>query len=532
MAGQGGTLLWAARPGGDPSAIAGKLRGYARWVPRLGLNSLLIFGLAESEGFGDNAPMKRLESGAVGDEVWRRRLKIAGLLVVLIASLALALQSYTKVARQMDQNVHIDAFDSYMKTVPAFIYAHQAYRSDRFPLPPLTLLFVAPYTLLSRPTAQAAWVLTKPFMFVPIFLLMIAMVRRAGVRLETLAVLLVAAGWFFPVIGDVQEGQMNLLMLLPLVLGLCLAQGETHRHQWAAGLMVALAICIKVTPLAFLAYFIYRRRWRIVLGILAGIGLWLFVVPAVVFSWHQNIVWLRQWTSIMILPYVTGGVIKFANGESIPELMKRLLEHIPAWQDFQHGHTVDHYVNIVNWSPRVVLWIWRGVLAGIAAAGMIWARRPLQSLQCRRYLMEIGCIGMFMLWASERTWVPHYVTLILALMATAMIASDTAAPEQTRRWAWTALIGVALLMPWTSDLAKIFGRDGRHYFDSMDVVLWASFLLAAVLITSRYPALALAPRMPQAPPTEAPSDRRCRVMRFAGRAVPARWRRTEPVTED
>ncbi len=449
--------------------------------------------------------MKRLKSNAVGDEIWRRRLKVAGLLVVLLASLVLAVQAYTKVARQMDQNVHIDAFDSYMKTVPAFIDAHKAYTSDRFPLPPLALLFVAPYTLLSRPAAQAAWVLTKPFMFVPIFLLMIAMVRRAGVRLETLAVLLVAAGWFFPVIGDVQEGQMNLLMLLPLVTGLWLAQNETRRHQWAAGLMVALAICIKVTPLAFLAYFIFRRRWCIVLGILAGIGLWLFLVPALFFSWHQNIVWLRQWTSIMILPYVTGGVIKFANGESIPELMKRLLEHVPAWQDMLRGHTVYHYVNIVNWSPKVVTWIWRGLLAVIAVVGMIWARQPLKTFQGRRYLMEIGCIGMFMLWASERTWVPHYVTLILALMATAMIASDAAAPEKTRRWAWMALLGVAALMPWTSDLAKIFGRDGRHYFDSMDVVLWASLLLAVVLIRSRYPALALDPRMPQASPMEAPA---------------------------
>ncbi len=476
--------------------------------------------------------MKQGISGAVGDDNVRRRLKAAGLVVVLLASLVLAVQSYTKVTRQMNQNVHIDAFDSYMKTVPAFIYAHKAYTSDRFPLPPLALLFVAPYTLLSRPMAQAAWVLTKPFMFVSIFLLMIAMVRRAGVRLETLAVLLVAAGWFFPVIGDVQEGQMNLLMLLPLVTGLWLAQSEAPRHQWAAGLMVALAICIKVTPLAFLAYFIFRRRWRIVLGILAGIGLWLFLLPALFFSWHQNIVWLRQWTSIMILPYVTGGVIKFANGESIPELMKRLLEHVPAWQDMLHGHKVNHYVNIFNWPPKVVTWIWRGLLAVIAVAGMIWARQPLKTLQCRRYLMEIGCIGMFMLWASERTWVPHYVTLILALMATAMIASDAIAPEKMRRWAWMALIGVAALMPWTSDLAKMFGRDGRHYFDSMDVVLWASLLLAAVLIRSRYPALTLDPQMPQASPTEVPSDRRCHVMRFAGRVVPARWRRTEPVTED
>lgn len=494
------------------------------------LNDLLILRLAEWKRFGDKATMNSRELGAVGDELWRGRLKVAGLLVVLVMSMVLAVQAYGKVARQMNQNIHIDAFDSYMKTVPNFIDAHKAYTSDRFPLPPLAFLFVAPYTLLSRPAAQAAWVLTKPFMLVPIFLMMIAMVRRVGVRLETAAVLLVAAGWFFPVIGDVQEGQMNLLMLLPLVTGLWLAQRETPASQWGAGLMVALAICIKVTPLAFLAYFIFRRRWRIVLGILAGSVLWLFVVPAMVFSWRQNLLWLHQWATIMILPYVTDGVIKFSNGESIPELLKRLLEHVPAWQAARHGHAVYHYVNIVNWPPKVVNWIWHAVLAGLAVAGMIWARRPLKNLQCRRYLLEIGCIGMFMLWASERTWVPHYVTLILALMATAMIASDAAAPDKTRRWAWAGLLGVAALMPWTSDLAKIFGPDGRHYFDSMDVVLWASLLLAAVLVFSRYPALAADQRAPS--PTAAPPERGRSVPSWAARVFPARWRRKALGPED
>ncbi len=125
----------------------------------------------------------------------------------------------------MNRQKHIDAFDSYMKVIPLFIHQHKPYRSDRFPLPPLAMLFVAPFTLLSRPDAQMAWVFCKPFMFVPIFLLALSMVRRGGGPFPgPLLIALILVGWFFPVIGDIQEGQMNLLMLLPRTFSLWLAQ--------------------------------------------------------------------------------------------------------------------------------------------------------------------------------------------------------------------------------------------------------------------------------------------------------------------
>ncbi|MGC9258891.1 MAG: hypothetical protein ACP5I8_02260 [Phycisphaerae bacterium] len=122
----------------------------------------------------------------------------------------------------------------------------------------------------------------------------------------------------------------------------------------------------------------------------------------------------------------------------------------------------------------------------IAAGGIWWARKPMPTLRCRRYAMEIACVGMFMLWASERTWVPHYVTLIFALMAVGMIAEDPLVASSSRKFAWTALGLTAFLMLWTSELAKVFGPNGRHYVDTVDVVLWSSFALAAVILTAKF----------------------------------------------
>ncbi len=409
------------------------------------------------------------------------------LILVAVMTGVLAVQARHKILVNMNKQKHIDAFDSYMKVVPLYIHQHKPYRSDRFPLPPLAMLFVAPFTLLSRPDAQMAWVLCKPFMFVPIFLMLLSMVRRGGGPIPPpWAIGLILIAWFFPVIGDIQEGQMNLLMLLPLTYALWLAQIETPKTDCAAGIMLALAICIKVTPLAFVAYFVYRRRWTIVASGILGIGFWLFCVPAAFFGWQQNLVWLHQWAGLMILPYVTHDAIKFSNGESIPEFILRFTAHLPAWKSTVHGRMVNHYVNVMNLPVKVAHTIGRGILVLIALGGMVWAQRRLPSFKSRRYLLEIAAVSMFMLWASERTWVPHYVTLIFALFAAGMLAVDTAATALTRRAAGVALVLCAFLMIWTSDAAKLFGPNGRHYADCADLVLICSLLLAMVIVVGRF----------------------------------------------
>ncbi len=415
-----------------------------------------------------------------------KAIRIGILVALAVFTLVLGLQARHKVIVNMPKQRHIDAFDSYMKIIPQYLYQHKPYTSERFPLPPFAMLFLAPCTLLSRPNAQMAWVFCKPFMFVPIFLLALSIVRRGGGNIPLGVLAVVAAGWFFPLIGDIQEGQMNLLMLLPLTIALWMAQEESPRGDLASGLMLAMAICIKVTPLAFVAYFLFRRRWAIAAWTLAGIGLWLVVVPALFFGWRQNLLWLDQWSRLMIFPYVMHDTIKFPNGESIPEFLLRLLSHLPAWKTNRAGVVHNHYINVVNLSPALAHLISRVVLLAIAIAGMVWARLSLATFRTRRYVMEIACIGVFMLWASERTWVPHYVTLIFALMAAAMILCDERATHPARWRAGLALLATALFMPWTSELAKIFGPNGRHYVDTIDLVLWLSMALMIAIITARF----------------------------------------------
>jgi alpha-1,2-mannosyltransferase len=447
-----------------------------------------------------------------------RKIHVGSLIaLILIAIVVMAIKANHKVTRDLHAASPSNVFDSYMLLMPGFLQRHAPYVDDAFPLPPFALTLVAPFSELSRPDAVSLWILCKPLFFVPIFLLVRSIVRRAGVSLSPSALLLICIAWANPLLGDIQEGQMNLLMLLPLTVALWCAQNDDRRSQIFAGLALAMAICIKVTPLAFVPYFLLRKRWSMVAWTGAGIVLWLFLVPALCFGWSQNIAWLDQWSHIMILPYVLHSALKYPNGESIPELITRYLSHAPAWMETAPpGEKIPHYVNILDLPAGLVRLLSRGILALIAVAGLWWMRSPLQDFRTRRYVKEIACVAAFMLWASERTWVHHYVTLIFALMAAGMIASDPDSSQRTRRNAWGALVLAALLIPWTSDLGRVFGHDGRRYVESLDFVLIASVALIAAIVTasgvSRFGKPITQPRlladMPRSAPVPAPAPAR------------------------
>ncbi len=416
------------------------------------------------------------------------RLAVSIILAVgLIVTIVAAFQARARVIhREKTGSTHyVNDFDRWMVVVPPFIQHHVPYTSDTFPTPPVTLAVFGPLTWFSPPNAEFIWAMCKYIFSIGIFWAVYRMARQAGVKLSVTAILLMLAVWFWPALQDIQEGQTNLFMLLPLTLGLCAAQLDAPGWKWLGGILIAFAVCIKVTPLVFFIYFLWKRQWHVAGGFLAGLLLGLLLIPAAIFGWTQNLAWLRQWARIMIVPYLKGGHLTYFVGQSIPVFIARLIRHVPAFPMHPDRLHPAHYVNVINVSGPASDMIIRMVLIVIGLIGLWWSRKVLPTLRDRRYVMEIGAVAAFMLWASPRTWVPHFVTLILTLLAVGMILSDPRMAYITRRRALTALSAAAFLMFLTTDVAKIFGPDGHRWMLTIGVSLWASVLLMLVIFTTR-----------------------------------------------
>ena len=156
----------------------------------------------------------------------RRRFAAWMLVIATLVTLGVAVQQYYRVTLKLQDPLggHINDFDRWMIMAPRFLHDRVDYVDDQFPTPPLTLLALAPFTTLSRPAAQFAWVCVKLPLALLVFALAAGMVSRSGARLTASAMALMVACWWLPVILDMQEGQTNFLALLPLVAGLYVAQ--------------------------------------------------------------------------------------------------------------------------------------------------------------------------------------------------------------------------------------------------------------------------------------------------------------------
>lgn len=405
------------------------------------------------------------------------------LVLAALVTLGVAIQQHYRVTLKLQDpsGGHINDFDRWMIMTPKFVHDRADYVNDLLPTPPISLLALAPFALLSRPEAQFVWVCLKFPLAALVFALALRIVRRSGAHLTASATALVMAGWWFPVMLDMQEGQTNLIALLPLVAGLSLAQDESRWSDALAGLLVGLAIAVKVTPAVFAAYFLWKRRWIVATSAAVGATIWTFA-PALAFGWDQNLRWLSQWTEIMIVPYVTRGTVVYAMSQSFGSFALRLLSAVPVFQSSHGGAVEGVYMNLVGLSGAVVFQLVRVIMIGVAVAGLIWTRRPLPTLRSQRYLLEIGAVAAFMLWFSERTWVHHYVSFILTLCAAGALLSDPTQPEP-RRWAMRAALMVFSVMTvFATEAGRLFGAHGIDWAKGVGVFLWPSVLVTIAAI--------------------------------------------------
>ena len=407
------------------------------------------------------------------------------LILAALVTLGVAVQQRYRVNLKLQDPLggHINDFDRWMIMTPKFVHEGAGYVDDQLPTPPLTLMVLAPFTALSRPAAQFVWVCVKLPLACLVLVFAVAIVRRTGGRLTPQAMALLVAGWWLPIVLDMQEGQTNFLALLPLVAGLYVAQEETPIFDALAGLLIGLAIAIKVTPVVFALYFLWKRRWRVTLAAAGSLAIWSLVVPVVVFGFDRTLLWLSQWVRIMIVPYVTRGLVVYAMSQSFGSLALRLLSNVPAFETARNGVHEAHYMNLFALDPAAVYQIVRAAMIAAGLAGVWWTRRRLETLRCRSYLLEIGAVAAFMLWFSERTWVHHYVSFVLTLAAAGAVLSDEGEHERTRRIVRRALLLFAVATFFTSEAGIVFGLDGVDWTKGVGVFLWTS---AIVTIAATY----------------------------------------------
>ncbi len=248
----------------------------------------------------------------------------------------------------------------------------------------------------------------------------------------------------------------------------------TQKKKVLTGLLLALAIALKISPLAFLVFFfLMKREWKILLSILVGFGLFFFLLPSAAIGFQQNWELLKIWKSLMSASqsdtayrhYLWGELFTpfTEDNQSIYAAVTRL-----AW------HSQEQFIGLSN---ALVRFITSGL--GILLVALPFMNRqktsPAPSQEPLRSLAEFSLFPMLMLFASPVTQIHHY-TVVYFLFLVAFMMMDRAP-----RGSWTRkCLGFSL---WTCALSLTFGMIFT-FLGNWGIPLWGSMLLWGTVLCS------------------------------------------------
>ena len=286
---------------------------------------------------------------------------------------------------------------------------------EQYPNLPMMALILMPFHAMGPMPGSLCWLTFKYMLILAIFWTT-AKVSRSNTApwpAWALVVLLLLSVRVF--ISDLTHGNVNLL-IGGLIAGALLCSYQTR--DFLAGLAIGLAAVLKVTPLLFVAYFMYKRRWLSVLGAMVGIALFCWIVPGLILGFEFNKQLTVAWYMQMIHPFITGEPVSYLQtshmNQSFTGLFYRFLsDSVAVAADARRGYD-ELRVNFVSLDHHTVSLIVR--IASILVVGClaVFCRTPREDRKHLGNLGEFAMVFLAMLFLSERSWKHHYVLLIFS----------------------------------------------------------------------------------------------------------------------
>jgi hypothetical protein len=379
-----------------------------------------------------------------------------------------------------------------------------------YPNPPLLAIVLYPLAALPALPGAMAWFFIKAVMIWWVLYWCINLATGPGRPLPLLAAGLVLLVVARPMAGDLQHGNVNILIIFLVAAGLwCFA----HRRDIPAGLLFALATAFKVTPALFLVYFAWKRQWKLLAAAAAGLALFLLILPGLVLGMRRNIELLDSWRTAMIMPYLTRNHVETRqHNQSIPGVVHRLLTDSGG---IQLKDQSIRRVNLASLDTRTAQWIVKGITL-LILAWLGWAcRTPTADRRDWRLACEYGLVALAMLFISERTWKHHYVSMTPAVAAVIAHWSLRETSPRARRLLLAAVVAALLLMATTSTETGAWlapNKLGHKYAQAYGGFLLAGLVLFAatswILVRNRHahPAALPAGHDASAPPVVTMND--------------------------
>ena len=350
---------------------------------------------------------------------WPARARWALAVVLVLAAASIPVLRYLVFwpldQWQVDVEVYRQAGVSILTGRPVYSAMTESPQLLPFTYPPFAAVLAIPLALI--PFGAVGWLWTLVQVAATTAIVWYAgwrLLHRTGPWMPIVLALLTAPMiWLHPVSDGIRFGQVNAFMVLACLMDLRRPRPGVLRHV-PPGVLVGLAMSIKLTPGVFVVHYLVNRRWReaitaVVTAVVVTLGSWV-LLPEASFAF---------WGGALQDPTRLGPNAGTSN-QSIRGFLLRV------GPDGLAGN---------------VLW-----LVLVAVVGFVGFQLARRAYRAGDSISEVAAVGLMAVLLSPVAWIHHLHWLVVVVFA--VLGAD---PLRDRRriWAAAAITGFFLCrMPW------------------------------------------------------------------------------------
>lgn len=183
------------------------------------------------------------------------------------------------------------------------IYEAQNPRGWLYVYPPVFAIFMAPFAVVNVAMSMAIWYALSVWLMWSALWMCVAMARESGLVNRHLFWLYVLP-FLTVVLWAVQAAALGQATILTLWLLMAALFWFRQGRDLSSAVALAGAVLLKAFPVALLAYFVWKGRWRCVLATVAALLVGGLLLPAAVYGWQRNLAYWREWVTVVAKPSV------------------------------------------------------------------------------------------------------------------------------------------------------------------------------------------------------------------------------------
>jgi len=356
-------------------------------------------------------------------------------------------------------------------------------RGHDYPYLPFWALANAPFTLLPMHLALV--------LFFPLFVFALALLigvldrltrgdtplKKDALFWATAAAVALSVRFM---LRDMMECGVNLALVAMSWLSIYL---WTRHREKLAGLVLGLAISLKCTPALFLAYFVWKRQWKMAMATTAAAAAFtispILVMGPAEYGKSVTFWFSRAWDGVAGTD-PSRGVLGEEPTQNI-SLRPSLARYLMRLPD-DHKARLDHplFFDVLDLSPQTAGLVSRIIMLALMAAVAWRFRQPVKRRNDPTILWECAAVSILILLYSPITWGQHCVGVFPAFY---LIARNVAAGRPLSGW-MKAVIGTYAVFILGLN-RTVIGKSLSWLIDSYHIHTWCFVALLAVAVACR-----------------------------------------------